>query len=160
MRVGILSDTHGMLRAEIFERFAGVDHILHAGDVGSAGLLVELEAIAPVLAVWGNTDGFELRGRVPEVVRTGLGGVATVVVHGHQNGSPTPERLALAYPDAGLIVFGHTHRPVIQRVGEALVVNPGGAGAPRFGVGPSVVLAEIADGRASAHLVALDPARR
>ena len=68
MRLGIISDTHGLLRPEVFEVFKGVDRILHAGDIGAADLLAELESVAPVTAVWGNTDGFDLRGGIPEWV--------------------------------------------------------------------------------------------
>lgn len=156
MRVGIVSDTHGLLRPQVFAAFAGVEHILHAGDVGPADLLVELEAIAPVTAVWGNTDGWEVRGRVPEVARVELGGVATVVFHGMQLGSPTAARAAAAYPDAGLVVFGHSHRPVVERVGGVLAVNPGSAGPRRFRDPVTVAVAELSPGRTSARLVELD----
>ena len=155
MRIGILSDTHGLLRPEVFDRLAGVDHILHAGDVGPAELLVELEAIAPVTAVWGNTDGWEVRDRVPEVARVELGGVRAVVVHGMQLGSPTPEAVAAAHPDAGLVVFGHSHRPVIRRVGSTLAVNPGSAGPRRFSLPVTLAVATVEGGRVEAELVEL-----
>lgn len=156
MKVGIVSDTHGLLRPEVFTAFAGVDHILHAGDVGPVDLLVELEAVAPVTAVWGNTDGWEVRGRVPEVARVELAGVRVVVVHGMQVGSPTPESVVEAYPDADLVVFGHSHRPVVERVGEVLAVNPGSAGPRRFHDPVTVALAELSPGRTSARLVQLN----
>jgi putative phosphoesterase len=155
MRVGIISDTHGLLRSEVFTRFAGVDHILHAGDVGPAELLTELEAIAPVTAVWGNTDGWDVRERVPEIADVALGGVRVVVLHGMQLGSPNPRLAALAYPHADLLVYGHSHRPEVERVGGVLAVNPGSAGPIRFGVQPTLALAEIAGGRVTASLVAL-----
>jgi len=156
VKVGIVSDTHGLLRPEVFTAFAGVDHILHAGDVGPVDLLVELEAVAPVTAVWGNTDGWEVRGRVPEVARVELAGVRVVVVHGMQVGSPTPESVVEAYPDADLVVFGHSHRPVVERVGEVLAVNPGSAGPRRFHDPVTVALAELSPGRTSARLVQLN----
>ncbi|MET0397403.1 MAG: metallophosphoesterase family protein [Longimicrobiaceae bacterium] len=156
MKVGIISDTHGLLRPEVFAVFEGVEHILHAGDVGPADLLVELEAIAPVTAVWGNTDGWEVRARLPEVARVELGGVPVVVLHGMQLGSPTAARAAAAYPDAELVVFGHSHRPVVERVGAVLAVNPGSAGPRRFRDPVTVALAELAPGRTSARLVELD----
>ncbi|MBV9108025.1 MAG: metallophosphoesterase family protein [Gemmatimonadetes bacterium] len=160
MKIGIISDTHGLLRAQVFEVFAGVDHILHAGDVGDDGILDELAAIAPVTAVWGNVDGWEVRKRVPEVAEIELGGIPVVVVHGMQLGSPTPEKVAAAYPRAALAVFGHSHQPVIRRVGATLAVNPGSAGRQRFRDPVSVALAEIADGEVTAHLVDLDPSRK
>jgi uncharacterized protein len=74
VRLGVISDTHGQLRPEVFDVFKGVDHILHGGDVGGGDLLVQLQALAPVTAVYGNTDGFELRGRLPQVAHLGLEG--------------------------------------------------------------------------------------
>ena len=73
MRLGVISDTHGLLRPEVFDAFAEVDHILHAGDIGSLELLAELEALATVTAVFGYTDGFDLRNRVPRVAVRLLG---------------------------------------------------------------------------------------
>lgn len=160
MKIGIISDTHGLLRAQVFDVFAGVEHILHAGDVGRGDILTELEAIAPVTAVWGNVDGWEIRGRVPEVARIELGGVSVAMLHGMQLGSPTPEKAAGAQPDAGLVVFGHSHRPLIRQVGSVLAVNPGSAGPRRFKDPVTVALAELEDGRVTARLVDLDPARR
>ncbi|MGH7562672.1 MAG: metallophosphoesterase family protein [Gemmatimonadales bacterium] len=147
MRLGIIADTHGLLRPEVFDVFGGVDHILHAGDVGPPALLDELAAIAPVTAVWGNCDGFDVRARVPEVVQTRIEGFDFLVVHGHQVGVPTPEKLHLAYPDAEIIVFGHTHRPLLTIVDEVVtVMNPGGAGARRFDLPASVGIMELEPG--------------
>jgi putative phosphoesterase len=157
MRVGLISDTHGLLRPEVFGVFAGVDHILHAGDVGPAEILNELAAIAPVTAVWGNTDGWDVRHRVPEVAEIDLGGVRCVVLHGMQLGSPTPAKAAAAYPGAGLVVFGHSHRPIISRIGPTLAVNPGSAGKPRFRDPVCVAIAEISQGRVTARRIDLDP---
>ena len=142
-----MADTHGMLRSEIFDLFAGVDQILHAGDIGSPDLLDSLEAIAPVTAVWGNTDGFDLRTRLPEVAAVELEGLPVVVTHGHQLGIPTPEGLVAAYPEALVIVYGHTHRPLLQLVeGAVTVMNPGGAGARRFDFPASVGVLEFEAG--------------
>lgn len=155
MRVGVVSDTHGLLRPELLERLAGVEHILHAGDIGPAELLDELEAIAPVTAVWGNTDDWDVRRRVPEVARVELGGVAVVVVHGQQFGSPTPAALAAAHPDAGLVVFGHSHQPGMERVGSTLALNPGSAGRRRFQLPVTIALATLERGEVSADIVPL-----
>ena len=155
MKVGILSDTHGLLRPELLEALEGVDHILHAGDIGSLDILAELEALAPVTAVWGNTDGWDVRGRVPEVAEVELGGVPVVVIHGHQLGSPTPAALAARYPGAGLVVFGHTHQPLIERVGGVLAVNPGSVGARRFRLPVSLALATMGEGSVDARLQTL-----
>lgn len=160
MKIGIISDTHGLLRSEVFERFADVEHILHAGDIGSAELLTELEAIAPVTAVWGNTDGWDVRERVPEVARVELAGVSVVVLHGDQLGSPTPARAAAAYPEAGLVVFGHSHQAVTEQVGSVLAVNPGSAGSPRFGGAVTLALADLSANGIGVEIIALDPRRR
>ncbi|HMA43375.1 MAG TPA: metallophosphoesterase family protein, partial [Gemmatimonadales bacterium] len=90
MRLGVISDTHGLLRPEVLDVFREVDHILHAGDVGAWELIVELQAVAPVTAVYGNTDGTELRTRLPQVAALQLDGFDIVVTHGDQLGSPTP----------------------------------------------------------------------
>ncbi|HEX7337328.1 MAG TPA: metallophosphoesterase family protein [Gemmatimonadales bacterium] len=147
MRLGVISDTHGLLRPEVFEAFAQVDQILHAGDVGPAELLTELEALAPVTAVYGNTDGPELRHRLPQVARLRLDGFDIVVTHGDQLGSPTPAALNAAFPEAEIIVFGHTHRPLLTLVDMVVtVMNPGGAGARRFNLPPSVGILELEPG--------------
>lgn len=147
MRLGVISDTHGLLRPEVFEAFAQVDHILHAGDVGPPELLSELELLAPVTAVYGNTDGLELRHRLPQVARLRLDGFDIVVTHGDQLGSPTPEALNAAFPGAEIIVFGHTHRPLLTLVDLVVtVMNPGGAGARRFNLPPSVGILELEPG--------------
>jgi putative phosphoesterase len=157
MKIGIISDTHGLLRPQVFEAFEGVEHVLHAGDVGDPDILTELETIAPVTAVWGNVDGFDILSRVPEVARLELGGVRIAVVHGMQFDSPTPRAVAAAYPDAGLVVFGHSHRPLIQQVGPTLAVNPGSAGPRRFKDPVTVAIADIEDGKVRARLIDLIP---
>jgi putative phosphoesterase len=147
MRLGVIADTHGLLRPEVFEVFREVDYILHAGDVGPASLLAELEALAPVTAVYGNTDGFDLRQRLPQVATVELDGFEIVVTHGDQFGSPTPEIIQRAFPAAEIIVFGHTHRPLLTLVDPVVtVMNPGGAGHRRFNLPPSVGVLELEPG--------------
>jgi putative phosphoesterase len=147
MRLGIISDTHGQLRPEVFDVFSRVDHILHAGDVGAADLLTELEALAPVTAVYGNVDGLDLRGRLPQIARLELDGFDVLVTHGDQFGSPTPEKLHAAFPEAEIIVYGHTHRPLLMLVDKTVtVMNPGGAGPARFDLKPSVGIMELEPG--------------
>lgn len=140
MRIGLISDTHGKLRPQVFEVFRHVDLILHAGDVGPLDIITELEALAPVHAVMGNTDSWELQPRVKEQVELELEGKRVLVVHGHQVGSPTASRLIAAYPSAEVIVYGHTHRQRVDAVDGRLVVNPGAAGAARFDLKPAVAL--------------------
>jgi putative phosphoesterase len=152
--IGLISDTHGMVRASVHDALAGVELILHAGDVGGDAILDELEVIAPVLAVYGNTD-VPFDPRLAESIEREIGGARVHVSHGHELGSPTPEKLLAAYA-ADVLVYGHTHRQLVVRAGERLVVNPGAAGARRFRLEPSVARLTIAAGRVDAELVPLD----
>jgi putative phosphoesterase len=115
-------------------------------------VLRELRGIAPVHAVIGNTD--DPASGLPRRLDLALGGLRICVTHGHELGSPKPENLASSY-DADVIVFGHTHRPVIDTVGATLVVNPGAAGPRRFNLQPSVGLLRIEQQRASAEILPL-----
>jgi uncharacterized protein len=136
-----------MVRPEVWEVFAAVDHILHGGDVGDAEVLVDLKAMAPVTAVYGNVDGPELRAKLPKVATIRLDGFDIVVTHGDQFGPPTPAKLYEAFPRADIIVFGHTHRPLLELVDKTVtVMNPGGAGAARFNLAPSVGIMELEPG--------------
>jgi len=147
MRLGIIADTHGQLRPQVFDAFSKVDHILHAGDVGSADVLTELEALASVTAVYGNVDGVELRQRLPKVAEFELDGFAIVVTHGDQLGSPKPDALHAAFPRADIIVYGHTHRALLELVDKTVtVMNPGSAGPQRFDLKPSVGIMELEPG--------------
>jgi hypothetical protein len=152
--IGLISDTHGMLRAGVHQAFAGVELILHAGDVGGDEILDELELIAPVMAVYGNTDETN-DPRLSAAIDRVIGGLSIHVSHGHEVGSPTPARLLERYA-ADVIVYGHTHQQFVTRADTRLVVNPGAAGARRFKLSPSVGLLRIADGRAEVELIALD----
>lgn len=148
--VGLISDTHGLVRPEVFAALHGVELILHAGDVGG-GVLVELSAIAPVRAVFGNTDDPGEPG-LRDRIRLELERVTILVTHGHELGRPEPAKLLARY-DTDIIVFGHTHRALVERHGTRLVVNPGAAGPRRFDVKPSVARLTIDAGRADAALV-------
>jgi hypothetical protein len=159
MRIGVIADTHGLLRPEVFSIFQAVDHILHGGDVGEPRILADLEALAPVTAVYGNTDGPELRATLPQVASLRLDGFDIVVTHGDQFGSPTPASLHEAFPEAEIIVYGHTHHPLLELVDRTVtVMNPGGAGPRRFDLLPSVGIMELEPGiPPRARLVALTP---
>jgi uncharacterized protein len=158
VRIGLISDTHGLLRPEVFPVLAGVERILHAGDVGRVEILDELESIAPVTAVWGNTDGFDVRGRVGEQATLELRAHTLVLVHGHQHGSPAGEALLAAYPTAGIVVYGHTHRPLVERLHGRLAVNPGAAGPARFRLAPSVGILTLDGADARVEIVELGTA--
>jgi putative phosphoesterase len=135
--VGLISDTHGLMRETALRALVGADVILHAGDVGSAAVLTALRRIAPVHAVLGNVDAIE--DGLPPVFSCTLDGVRVHVSHGHEIGRPTPQLLAARYP-ADVVVYGHTHRALIARIGATLVINPGAAGPARFALEPSVAL--------------------
>jgi len=158
VRVGVIADTHGLLRPAVLDVFSQVDHILHAGDVGRDDLLIELGALAPVTAVFGNTDGFDIRRRCAQVAQLELDGLAITLTHGDQFGSPTPAALRKAFPDSDVIVYGHTHRPLLELVDRTVtIMNPGAAGPRRFDVIPSVGIMELEAGLPPrARLVPLD----
>lgn len=151
MLVGLISDTHGLLRPEVFPALEGVEMILHAGDVGGQDVLDELGAVAPVHAVFGNTDSPgdpSLRARLA----LDIDGLSIHVSHGHEVGSPTPEKLLARYT-ADILVFGHTHKPLVERSGGRIVVNPGAAGPRRFSLQPSVARLSVQNGHAEVEIV-------
>lgn len=151
--IGLVSDTHGMVRPGLFSALAGVDLILHAGDVGPDDVLTELEAIAPVHAVFGNTDAPGNPRHAQELILD-IGDVSIHVSHGHEVGSPTPAKLRAAYPQR-VLIYGHTHRQLISDVEGRLVINPGAAGARRFDLQPSVARLTIEGGVPRVQLIAL-----
>ncbi len=156
LTIGLISDTHGLVRPEVFDALAGVDLIIHAGDVGPADVLIELATIAPVRAVWGNTDAPgrpDLVERIDEMFEQ----VRVVVTHGHEIGSPNPPRLVSAYMHADVIVYGHTHQQIITRAARRMVINPGAAGARRFKLQPCVAKLYIDGRKADAELIQLLP---
>ena len=152
--VGLISDTHGLLRPDVATAFHGVDLILHAGDVGRAGVLEALRRIAPTEAVYGNVDDPLDPALAGERV-VSIGGITIHVSHGHELGRPTAE-LMLARYQGDVVVFGHTHRAVVHDAGERLCVNPGAAGPRRFDVRPSVARMTLAGGRPCVEIVTLD----
>jgi putative phosphoesterase len=152
--IGLISDTHGLVRPEVFEALQGVSQILHAGDVGPAEVLAELSAIAPIRAVYGNTDA-PGRADLFEHIEDVIDGVRIVVTHGHELGSPTPPKLVGAYPKADVIVYGHTHQQLITKAARRIVINPGAAGPRRFKLQPSVAKLYIWQGKADVELIPL-----
>ena len=142
--VGVVSDTHGLLRPEVAAAFAGVSLILHAGDVGGSAVLAALSAIAPVEAVFGNVDDAHDPSLARERVVT-IGGVTIHVSHGHELGRPTAELLLARYRGE-VVIFGHTHKAVVVRDGDRVAFNPGAAGPRRFDRTPSVARLTITSG--------------
>jgi putative phosphoesterase len=151
--IGLISDTHGLVRPQIAEALRGVDRILHAGDVGGASVLAALSKIAPVDAVFGNVDDPHDPSLKRELVAV-IEGVTIHVSHGHELGSPTAA-LVLARYAGDVVVFGHTHRAVTLQSGKRLAVNPGAAGPKRFDLQPSVARLTIDDGGASVEIISL-----
>ena len=138
MKIGLISDTHGFLDPKIPKLFEGVDHILHGGDVGPYTLLLELQAIAPVTAVLGNTDTF-LSLKLTEVAE--LGGRTFLIHHivnPHVLTDDLKDRVAREKPD--VVLFGHTHKPFCETIGGILFFNPGYAGKQRFDLKRSVAI--------------------
>ncbi len=150
--IGLISDTHGLIRDSLFDALAGVSQILHAGDVGGRPVLDALSAIAPVEAVYGNVDPPD--GFLSQHVHVEHGGLSIHVSHGHELGSPTPQRLLARY-DADVLVYGHTHKALVYREAGRLVVNPGAAGPRRFDLRPSIARLSIASGQADVQIVEL-----
>ena len=150
-RIGLISDTHGLLRPGVHDALNGVALILHAGDVGGSAILDELRLIAPVKAVFGNTDPIG-EPELSEQILLSVDDVSLHVSHGHECGSPTPERLAGRY-DADIVVYGHTHRPLVTKLDGRLFVNPGAAGPKRFNLVPSVARLTISGGNAEVEIV-------
>jgi putative phosphoesterase len=148
VRVGLVSDTHGLVDPLLFQALAGCALVLHAGDVVGEDVLVELEAIAPVTAVRGNCDAGTSLGRLPELARVPLGALTALVVHdaGRPGSRPAPLAGALAKARADVVVSGHSHRPAAAVVDGTLFVNPGSAGPRRFRLPRCAALLEV-DGR-------------
>lgn len=145
-RIGVIADTHNFLDARVFELFAGVERIVHAGDIGLPRILAELETMAPVTAVSGNTDdpcfGW------PETATLNIAGQRLLLQHIVDPRRPTPaftRRVAAERPT--LVVFGHTHHPYQAWHDGVFYLNPGSAGRSRFGLPRSVALLDLAADR-------------
>jgi uncharacterized protein len=128
LRIGLISDTHGMLRPQAKRFLDGCDHIVHAGDVGNGDVLGELAAMAPVTAVRGNNDRGEWAAALPETQTIRLGNVALFVLHDLKELEMHP-----CPADVRVVICGHSHKPqVLRQPSGVLVINPGSAGPRRF----------------------------
>ena len=143
MKIGVISDTHDFLEPRLEKLFAGVDHILHGGDVGMQVLILELGMIAPVTAVLGNTDmGNPLK--LTELVT--LAGRKFLLHHIVNPASPDDKlRAQLTKHRPDVVIFGHTHKPFDQVLGGIRFFNPGYAGKPKFGLDRSVAILHCGD---------------
>lgn len=163
MRVGVLADTHGLLRPLVLERLAGCDLLLHAGDVGEVGgqrggdpaddaapILARLARLAPVLAVHGNVDGGALAAALPAVRSGDLAGLPFRMTHRREDVAPEWLR------QARLIVFGHSHRPELEWQGDCLLLNPGSCGARRFRLPLTVAVVTVAGDRLVPEILSVE----
>jgi uncharacterized protein len=146
--VGVISDTHGLLRPEAVAALRGVDLIVHAGDVGSPAVLAGLGRIAPVLAVRGNNDRDAWSGTLPEIVVTDVGAARVCVVHDAKELELDPDRERI-----DVVISGHSHRPRVEQRGRVLLLNPGSAGPRRFRLPVSVARLVVGPRGVDAHIV-------
>jgi hypothetical protein len=158
VKIGIISDTHGIVHPQAFRVFEGVDHILHTGDIGTDDVLIELAALAPVTAIHGNADPYELQVRYPAEQAMCLGGVTFLLRHQALAGqTPLKEAMESALRvGAEVLVFGHSHIPFCRVMNEILFFNPGGGGKKRFSLPRSVGLMEVSSEIACVTLTPLD----
>jgi putative phosphoesterase len=152
MRIGVVSDTHGLLRPQALDALRGSDHIVHGGDIGKDGaILQQLRAIAPVTAVRGNNDVGDWAAAIRETETLEIGGIRIHVLHDLKALAIDPLAQAI-----DVVVAGHSHKPLVDRRGAVLYVNPGSAGPRRFSLPVSVALLQVsANGEVSARIVGL-----
>ncbi|HAK92406.1 metallophosphoesterase family protein [Massilia timonae] len=151
VRIGLISDTHGLLRPQALDFLRGSDHILHAGDVVGAAILDQLAGLAPLTAVRGNNDHGDWAQALPESVTVTLGGVVIHMLHDLKELAIDP-----AVEGVRVVVTGHSHKPACEERGGVLYVNPGSAGRRRFTLPVSIGEVLIGDGQVAARLITLD----
>ncbi|HEX5132383.1 MAG TPA: metallophosphoesterase family protein [Candidatus Krumholzibacteria bacterium] len=152
MTVGVISDTHGLLRPEALTALTGSQFIVHAGDVGPERILFALERIAPLTAVRGNTDTEGWARRLPMTAVLEAGGVRIYVVHDIAGLDIDPVAAGVS-----VVVYGHSHRPAVEHRGDVLFLNPGAAGARRFSLPVTVARLTITGGNAQAEVIEIVP---
>ena len=150
MRVGLISDTHGLLRPEALDFLAGCDHIVHGGDIGGPDILERLAALAPLTAIRGNNDTAAWARSIPVTARIELGGVALYAIHNLRELDIDPCAAGVR-----VVMAGHSHRPSCREQGGVLYVNPGSAGRRRFSLPISAAELLIDAGRVAVRLVEL-----
>jgi hypothetical protein len=150
MRVGVISDTHGLLRPEALQALQGAEHILHAGDVGDPQILTALAKIAPVTAIRGNIDEGGTCGHLPATELIVLGGRSIYMLHDVKKLDLNPEAAGIA-----AVVFGHSHKPTVEWRRGVLFLNPGSAGPRRFQLPVSVGWLHIEVSALDARIVTL-----
>jgi uncharacterized protein len=141
LRIGVISDTHGLLRPEVEQRLAGVAHIIHAGDIGRPEVIAGLSRIAPVTAIRGNVDTGDWAEEYPDTRTVTLGGRAIYMLHDLQALDLDPVACGI-----DVVVSGHSHQPRIDTVDGVLYLNPGSAGPRRFSLPITVATLELGEG--------------
>jgi uncharacterized protein len=149
-RIGVISDTHGLMRAEVLVALRGADHILHAGDIGSPAVLDALRNIAPVTAVRGNVDDEEWSRLLPKTALVELRGYLFYVIHRVDEFDLDPRAAGFA-----AVISGHSHRPREEWINGVLYFNPGGAGPRRFRLPVSVGFITLTGDTLSSRLIPL-----
>jgi len=150
MKIGVISDTHSKMHTRVFDLFVGVDHILHAGDIGKPEIITELRGIAPVTAVYGNVDSFPLVSQFPERVVLTFEGRKILMTHIVDDRTAQGIRLLIHStnePEISVIIYGHTHEARIEVAENVLLFNPGSAGPARWQTKSSVGLLTIESGQ-------------
>lgn len=150
LRIGILSDTHGLLRPETVRELTGVDHILHAGDVGDDGILTQLAEIAPLTAIRGNVDVSGLCAQLPATEAVELGDCLFYLVHAIQDLDINPRAAGIQ-----VVVYGHSHRAEIRDDDGIVYLNPGSAGPRRFDLPVTLAQAVVENGAIRVRIVGL-----
>jgi len=153
MKIGLISDTHNRLNARIFEIFSQVDLIIHAGDIGSENILIELKTLAPVKAVYGNMDSFPLVSRLAGIDCLQVGGLSICVTHIVHSPRSFAFELFKLEKKADVVVSGHTHRAQQVWYKNILFVNPGSASQPRDSRGASVGVLTVENGKPGVEFV-------
>ena len=148
--VGVISDTHGLLRSEVLKVFSGVELILHAGDIGAAEVLEQLRSIAPVVAVRGNNDKDDWARDIPETEVTQVEAVQVYMLHDLKEIDLSP-----AAAGFHVVVSGHSHKPSVENRGEVLFINPGSAGPRRFKLPVSVARLVVIGASARGEIIQL-----
>ena len=150
LRIGVISDTHGLLRPEAKAFLAGSDHIVHGGDIGNQAILDELAAIAPLTVVRGNNDRGVWAEEVPETTLLTVGGVRIYAIHDIAQLDIDPVKEGV-----GVVVYGHSHKPVVEHRGAVMYLNPGSAGPRRFSLPISAAEIVIEDSVVNTRVVDL-----
>jgi uncharacterized protein len=150
-KIGVISDTHGLMRPQALQALQGVEHIIHAGDIGSFAVIEELQKIAPVTAVRGNVDGKDWASKFPASAVAEFDGISLYVIHNQMDIDLDPKAAGFS-----AVIYGHSHSPAQEIHRGILYFNPGSSGPLRFHLQPSIGLLLISSTKISGKIVTLD----